>query len=142
MTPYFNLNQDKYPPVDPTELYLNSVTEEDFDYYFPVGNVSNVDVRGNHSTLIRELGAAGTVLLKNVGGALPLKKPKNIAVFGNDAGDIVDGMYSLGTPFDQVYGFGKSLTCSDAYAPLSMVCPDALQSMVPFLSVVEVALVG
>lgn len=65
-----------------------------------------MDVRGDHSVLIRELGAAGTVLLKNVDGALPLKRPKNIAVFGNDAGDVVDGLYFSGEPFQQPYGFG------------------------------------
>ncbi|KAJ4363052.1 hypothetical protein N0V83_010170 [Neocucurbitaria cava] len=45
------------------------------------------DVRGNHGTLIRKHGAAGSVLLKNENGALPLQAPKNIAVFGNDASD-------------------------------------------------------
>lgn len=33
------------------------------------------------------------VLLKNVDGALPLKTPKNIGVFGNDAGDLTNGLY-------------------------------------------------
>lgn len=55
----------------------------------------NVDVRADHKKLIRELGAAGIVLLKNVNSTLPLKAPKNIGVFGNDAGDLVNGQYSL-----------------------------------------------
>jgi beta-glucosidase len=56
---------------------------------------SSVDVRGDHKKLIRELGAAGIVLLKNVNNTLPLKAPKNIGVFGNDAGDLTNGLYSL-----------------------------------------------
>jgi len=34
-------------------------------------------------------------LLKNVDNALPLKAPKNLGVFGNDAGDLTNGLYSL-----------------------------------------------
>ena len=37
--------------------------------------------------LIRTIGAASTVLLKNTNGALPLKAPKSIAVIGNGAGN-------------------------------------------------------
>ena len=54
---------------------------------------SNVDVRDDHAELIRELGAAGVVLLKNTNNALPLKTPKNVGIFGNDAGDITVGLY-------------------------------------------------
>lgn len=32
----------------------------------------HVDVQADHYKLIREIGAASTILLKNVGGALPL----------------------------------------------------------------------
>lgn len=45
----------------------------------------HVDVRGNHASHIREAGAKGTVILKNE-GVLPLKKPKFLAVVGEDAG--------------------------------------------------------
>jgi beta-glucosidase len=44
-----------------------------------------VDVRDNHASHIRESAAKGTVILKNE-GALPLNKPKFLAVFGEDAG--------------------------------------------------------
>jgi len=47
---------------------------------------THVNVQGDHATLIREIGAASTVLLKNVGGILPLNKPKTIAIVGNGAG--------------------------------------------------------
>jgi hypothetical protein len=46
----------------------------------------HVDVRGDHATLIREIGAKSTVLLKNTNNALPLNKPKFLAVIGEDAG--------------------------------------------------------
>ncbi|KDQ19728.1 glycoside hydrolase family 3 protein [Botryobasidium botryosum FD-172 SS1] len=46
----------------------------------------HVDVQGDHAKLIRQIGAASTVLLKNVGGALPLNKPRSIAIIGSDAG--------------------------------------------------------
>jgi hypothetical protein len=57
-----------------------------------------VDVRDDHHKLIRQLGAAGTVLLKNKNNTLPLKKPMNIGVFGNNAADLTVGQYSLRIP--------------------------------------------
>ncbi|KAK3681675.1 glycosyl hydrolase family 3 N terminal domain-containing protein [Podospora appendiculata] len=50
----------------------------------------HVDVRADHGTLIRELAAKGTVLLKNT-GSLPLNKPKFLAVIGADAGPNLRG---------------------------------------------------
>ncbi|KAF4456402.1 beta-glucosidase [Fusarium austroafricanum] len=44
-----------------------------------------IDVQGDHKKHIRESAAKGTVILKN-NGALPLKKPKFLAVIGEDAG--------------------------------------------------------
>ncbi|KAL8673601.1 MAG: hypothetical protein Q9168_001999 [Polycauliona sp. 1 TL-2023] len=47
----------------------------------------HVDVRAEHATLIRQIGSASTVLLKNNNSALPLTgREKFTAVFGNDAG--------------------------------------------------------
>lgn len=47
----------------------------------------HVDVRAEHRNLIRRIGAASTVLLKNTNHALPLTgKEKFTAVFGEDAG--------------------------------------------------------
>ena len=52
----------------------------------------HVDVRAEHGSLIRSIGARSTVLLKNVNHALPLTgKEKLTAVFGNDAGPNIDG---------------------------------------------------
>ncbi|KAI7161082.1 putative beta-glucosidase [Hortaea werneckii] len=106
MTPYFYLGQSNYPPIDGSEYAENFWSEDDAVYDFELGP-SNVDVRDDHAKLIRELGAAGTVLLKNNNNALPLQTPKNIGVFGNDAGDLLDGLYtgalSLGS---QGYEYG------------------------------------
>lgn len=89
MTPYFALGQDSpsYPKVDPTSTGMSL-------FLFPdqavtnslVGGPSVRDVRQDHAELIRTLGAAATVLLKNDNGILPLSKPKSIGVFANDAG--------------------------------------------------------
>ncbi|KAJ8702868.1 hypothetical protein PTI98_001542 [Pleurotus ostreatus] len=47
---------------------------------------THVNVQGNHKDLIRTIGAASTVLLKNTGKALPLNKPRTIGIIGNGAG--------------------------------------------------------
>jgi beta-glucosidase len=44
-----------------------------------------VDVQADHAKIIREVGAAGHVLVKNKNNALPLKHPKYLSVFGYDA---------------------------------------------------------
>ncbi|KAI0475763.1 glycoside hydrolase superfamily [Xylariaceae sp. FL0804] len=44
-----------------------------------------VNVQADHASLIREIGAAGTVLVKNVNNALPLQKPTFLCVYGYDA---------------------------------------------------------
>ncbi|KAF9873033.1 glycosyl hydrolase family 3 N terminal domain-containing protein [Colletotrichum karsti] len=66
-------------------------TGQDADDYPAVGTYSNlqkhepVDVQNGHKALIREIGAAGTVLVKNFNGTLPLKSPKFLTVYGYDA---------------------------------------------------------
>ncbi|KIW09309.1 uncharacterized protein PV09_00224 [Verruconis gallopava] len=96
MTPYYYLKQDQgFPLIDPSIVPLNFFAESTWVANFNLNGTSNRDVRGNHGQLIRELGAAGTVLLKNTNNTLPLKAPKNIGVFGNDAGDLTQGLYSL-----------------------------------------------
>nr|GAT51343.1 glycoside hydrolase family 3 protein [Mycena chlorophos] len=59
-----------------------------FDAFFPLDDATNehVDVQEEHFKLVREMGAASTVLLKNTNGALPLKKPRSILLAGSDAG--------------------------------------------------------
>ncbi|KAH3983159.1 hypothetical protein HBI04_079020 [Parastagonospora nodorum] len=93
MTPYFYLGQDaNFPPVDGYTPKLGFFPSENYVSNFTLGPV--VDVRKEeHERLIRELGAAGTVLLKNTNGSLPLRQPKRIGVFGNDAADVTEGQY-------------------------------------------------
>ncbi|CAG8951136.1 hypothetical protein HYFRA_00006534 [Hymenoscyphus fraxineus] len=88
MTPYFHVGFGLNEP----ELNFNSWT---FDTVGPrhasVGaNIQqinfHVDVRRDHDILIRNIAARATVLLKNINNALPLKKPKFLAVIGEDAG--------------------------------------------------------
>lgn len=68
---YFHLKQDEdYPEVG---VYT-------YDVQHPI-----IDVRDNHAQLIREIGAAGTVLVKNINNALPLKAPRFLSIYGYDA---------------------------------------------------------
>lgn len=59
-----------------------------FNAFLPDDEATNerVDVQADHYKVVREIGAASTVLLKNVKGALPLKKPRSLVLIGNDAG--------------------------------------------------------
>lgn len=102
LTPYVFLEQDQnYPTVDPSNVYLLFQT---YGYSPVVAGLPPLllapparDVRKDHEKLIRDLGAAGTVLLKNINGTLPLRNPTNIGIFGNDAADPSDGIYYEGT---------------------------------------------
>ena len=44
--------------------------------------LKHINVQADHYKIVREVGAAGTVLLKNVAGALPLKAPQSIVIIG------------------------------------------------------------
>ncbi|KPM45185.1 putative beta-glucosidase G [Neonectria ditissima] len=100
LVPYYYLGQDQgFPSVDPSTYFLVA-------QFLGVSTGSAVtpagrDVRGNHDELIREIGAAGTVLLKNDNGILPLKNTSNLGVFGSDAADPTSLLYPNGGP-----GFG------------------------------------
>ncbi|PTB35142.1 uncharacterized protein TrAFT101_002327 [Trichoderma asperellum] len=96
MTPYYWLHQDKvYPSVDPSTVQLNTFSPRStWLREFNITGEASRDVRGNHGELIRKQAAEATVLLKNKGNALPLKAPKSIAVFGNDAGEDTMGAYN------------------------------------------------
>ncbi|KAI3538432.1 glycosyl hydrolase family 3 N terminal domain-containing protein [Colletotrichum filicis] len=96
MTPYYWLNQDKdYPTVDPSSGDLNTFSPRStWVREFNLTGERSRDVRENHGELIRKHGAAAAVLLKNENRALPLKAPKSIAIFGNDAGEDTQGFYN------------------------------------------------
>lgn len=74
---WYFLNQDSpsYPKVN-----FNANQPGD------IATNEHVDVQDDHYKLVRQIGAASTVLLKNERGALPLKKPRNILLAGSDAG--------------------------------------------------------
>jgi beta-glucosidase len=63
---------------------------------FHLDKAPYVNVQADHGKLVRELGAASNVLLKNTKGALPInpKKVKKIAVIGSDAGPDPNGLNS------------------------------------------------
>nr|AAM94393.3 avenacinase [Rasamsonia emersonii] len=96
---YFHQDDDSWPTIDLDTVLLNEgVLRNDVPEYqhpFNFGNVSdmNRDVRADHGVLIRQIGSASTVLLKNVNNTLPLRSPKRIAVFGNAAPDLSGGPY-------------------------------------------------
>ncbi|KAF2855945.1 glycoside hydrolase family 3 protein [Plenodomus tracheiphilus IPT5] len=82
---FYYLNQDKGFPE-------NSVFP--YDVQHPI-----VDVREDHAALIREIGAAGTVLVKNVNSTLPLNHPRFLNIYGYDA-------EVKGTPWNNPTRFG------------------------------------
>lgn len=65
-----------------------SYPQVNFNSFFPDDEATNgrVDVQDDHYKVVREVGAASTVLLKNKRGALPLKKPRSLVLIGSDAG--------------------------------------------------------
>lgn len=101
MTPYFALHQDEdFPSVDPSSAPLASFSPP--NTWFREWNLtgpSSRDVRDNHGDLIRRHAASSTVLLKNERNALPLRSPRRIAVFGNDATDVTEGPLNQ-SPFE------------------------------------------
>ncbi|KAH9178040.1 glycoside hydrolase family 3 protein [Lactarius sanguifluus] len=65
-----------------------SYPHTNFNAFKPLDEATNehVDVQDDHDKVVREVGAASTVLLKNVDSALPLKKPRKLVLVGSDAG--------------------------------------------------------
>lgn len=85
-----------------------------FDAFNPDKESTNerIDVQDDHYTVVRQIGAASIVLLKNVNGALPLKKPRSLVMIGSDAGP---GMAGPNEFSDQVIKTQSSnLSNSDA----------------------------
>jgi beta-glucosidase len=67
--------------------------ETNFDAWYPLDDTKNkhVNVQDDHWKVVRDIAAASIVLLKNTGDALPLKKPRSIAVIGSDAAPAARG---------------------------------------------------
>lgn len=63
MMPYFYLGQNQgYPTVDPSGIPVNFFVPSTWMDEFVLNGTTNRDSGDNHATLIREWGAAGTVL--------------------------------------------------------------------------------
>jgi len=98
MSAYFKVGRDTARvPINFNSWTLNTTgylhPEADLDYQ----QVNwHVNVQDNHAALIREIGGASTVLLKNTNNALPLNRPQSVAVIGEDAHDNPDGPNSCG----------------------------------------------
>ncbi|KAF7364847.1 Glycoside hydrolase family 3 protein [Mycena venus] len=72
---WFKLGQDSgYPPVN-FDSHNNSAPDD-----------QRINVQDDHKVLIREIGKASTVLLKNIAGTLPFANLKTIGIIGNGAG--------------------------------------------------------
>lgn len=93
MMPYYYLRQDTdFPTVDPS-LMLSMAAQRGIDIAnLEIPGAPSRDVRGDHASLIRRIGADGIVLLKNLNQTLPLKAPRNLGVFGNDAPPPTNGI--------------------------------------------------
>jgi beta-glucosidase-like glycosyl hydrolase len=74
---------------------LPSYPHVSFDAFYPDNELNNehIDVQaegGDHAALVREIGSASTVLLKNTHGVLPLGKGRgkvrSLVLVGSDAG--------------------------------------------------------
>ncbi|KAI9457438.1 beta-glucosidase [Lactarius psammicola] len=65
-----------------------SYPHTNFNAFHPLDQATNehIDVQDDHDVLVREIDTASMVLLKNVDGTLPLKKPRTLVLIGSDAG--------------------------------------------------------
>ncbi|KAM5539610.1 hypothetical protein V8D89_006719 [Ganoderma adspersum] len=82
---------DNYPAVN-----FNAAMPDD-----PATN-EHVDVQEDHFKIVREVGAASVVLLKNVADALPLKKPRSLAIIGQGWGSGAVNFPYLITPLEAI----------------------------------------
>jgi beta-glucosidase len=80
MAGFFLVGQDSgYPAVN-------------FDTFKKGGPLNeHVNVQDDHDDIVRKVGAASTILLKNENNTLPLRKPRTIALLGSDAGPPIRG---------------------------------------------------
>lgn len=103
---YYHAGQDKNFPNVRYGVALGTDIGEWPDAVTNINTLKHdtVDVQNGHGALIRQVGAAGMVLVKNVNNTLPLKKPRYICVFGYDA-ENSPNPWNSGTTFgDQAVG--------------------------------------
>jgi beta-glucosidase len=103
---------------------LPNVTFNADPTFFTTDDAKWRDVRQESTMdLIRKIGKDSATLLKNIKGALPLRKPKVIAVIGSDAGP---------NTLSAINGGG-----SNSYPAWNMVCPTSHTHLQPLIVVVE-----
>ncbi|KAI9736750.1 MAG: hypothetical protein M1834_000954 [Cirrosporium novae-zelandiae] len=93
MAAYYYVGRDVHQvPISFTSWTLDTYAPQHYiDGINTILANEHVDVRGEHANVIRQIGSASTVLLKN-DGALPLTgKEKFTAAFGDDAGPALYG---------------------------------------------------
>ncbi|QRV90159.1 glycoside hydrolase family 3 protein [Ceratobasidium sp. AG-Ba] len=95
LTPYYALSQDTdYPP-----LSFNTGGIHNKQYVSTLQGNQHLNVQRDHYKLIRKIGEESVTLLKNERsdrGGLPLKAPRFLAVFGQDAGPNPAGLLVCG----------------------------------------------
>lgn len=101
ITGYYVLDQaiPDYPAVDPSIQILLAVTNHGLgaakkvlqQYGIPWTELVPRDVRADHASIIRKIGASGTVLLRNINFTLTLGPLSNIGLFSSGAADLVGG---------------------------------------------------
>ena len=137
MTPFFYLGQTSYPSIDPSNEVVSDSDPSTYTAQFDISGPSFRDVRDDHAVLIREIGGASSVLLKNT-GSLPLNAPKSIGVYGGDAADFADGMEPADTPIGALPVGGGSGTGRFTYlvSPLEAIKTRAQQdgSLVQYIT--------
>jgi beta-glucosidase len=93
-----------------------------------------VDVQEDHAALIRDIGAVGTVLVKNVNNSLPLRDPRFLCVYGYDAvvksspwenPDRFDGGYEVNWGWETLNGTLITAGGSGGTTPPYVVSPFA-----------------
>ncbi|KAF8442788.1 family 4 carbohydrate esterase [Kalaharituber pfeilii] len=87
---WYKFGQDKGFPTPNFSSWTKNSTGRIYEGSFepPYGVVNqHIDVRGDHHLIARQVAAEGTVLLKNEGNVLPLKRrAQKIGIYGSDAG--------------------------------------------------------
>ncbi|KAL7413745.1 glycoside hydrolase superfamily [Mrakia frigida] len=101
LSAWYLTGQDKGFP----EVNFNAFDEQD-----QVHN-KHVDVQHDHWKIIREIGAASHVLLKNLNETLPLRRPRSLILIGSDAGP---------PPLGPNYYHDRFITPSDRTGVLAM----------------------
>ncbi|KDQ63844.1 glycoside hydrolase family 3 protein, partial [Jaapia argillacea MUCL 33604] len=86
------------------------------------------DVQGDHASLIRTIGAASTVLLKNHNHTLPLSAPQSIAVIGSGAGPNPSGPNACVDRSCDVGTLGMGWGSGTANYPYLVTPLDAIQA--------------